>query len=376
MIALPIVIKEVNSRTLLKQFIYLPQKLYSTYQNWVPPVYDDEWKLHNPKHNKSLESCDVIKALAFKDEKLCGRIMGIIHNGYNKQHNEKTARFYQLDCIDDQETAHALIHFAEHWAKSKGMNTIIGPFGFSDKDPQGAQIEGFEYLPVIVTPTNPPYIPALIEAEGYIKHEDCVSYKLPVPQTLPEVYENIYKRLAGNRKLRLVEFTTKKQMKPYILPVLRLVNETYAPLFGFVPMTEQEMKNFAAQYMLVLDPTLVKIVETTEKEIVAFIVAMADMSRGLQKAKGKILPFGFLHMLKDARKTKQLNLMLGAIKPRYRGAGLNVLLAKALTQTAMQRGFALIDSHLILENNTRMCAELANLGGTVYKRYRIYKKQL
>ena len=376
MIAPQIAIQQVTTKQGLKTFIYLPLHIYSRYKNYVPPVFDDEWKLHNPKHNKSLAGCDVIRALAIINGKPVGRIMGIIHKAYNLQHGEQTARFFQFDCVDDTAVSSALIGFVEDWACYKGMTKLIGPFGFSDKDPQGAQIEGFDYLPVIVTPSNPPYIPALIEREGYTKQEDCVSYNLPVPQQLPEAYEAIYKRLSANTNLKLVEFTSKKQLKPYIIPVLRLVNETYGELFGFVPMTEPEMKTFASQYMLVLDPACVKVVETTQKDIAAFIVAMPDMSPGLQKAKGKILPFGFLYMLGAAKKTKQLNLMLGAIKPRYRAIGLNVLMAKALINTALQRGYTLIDSHLILEDNTRMCAELANLGGEVHKRYRIYKKVL
>lgn len=376
MIASAIAIKEVTTKKDLKTFIYLPLYIYKGYKNYVPPVFDDEWKLHNPKHNKSLADCEVIRALAMQDDKPAGRIMGIIHKIYNEKLSENTARFFQLDCVDDPAVSHALIGFIENWARSKGITKLIGPFGFSDKDPQGAQIEGFEHLPVIVTPSNPPHIPLLIEKEGYKKQEDCVSYCLQVPQQLPDAYEAVYKRIARNTSLQLVEFTSKKQLKPYIIPVLRLVNETYGNLFGFVPMTEAEMKTFAAQYMMVLDPAFVKVVETAKKDIAAFIVAMPDMSPGLQKAKGRILPFGFVHMLRAAKKTKQLNLMLGAIKPRYRAIGLNVLLAKALINTALQRGYTTIDSHLVLENNTRMCAELANLGGKVYKRYRIYQKQL
>lgn len=376
MIARQTAIKEVTTKQDLKTFIYLPLHIYKGYKNYVPPVFSDEWKLHNPKYNKSLANCDVIRVLAIEGGKPVGRIMGIIHKTYNEKPGEQTARFFQFDCVDDAAVSHALISFIENWARSNGATKLIGPFGFSDKDPQGAQIEGFEYLPVIVTPSNPPYIPVLIEKEGYTKQEDCVSYNLPVPQKLPGVYETVYKRLAANTNFKVVEFTSKKQLKPYIIPVLRLVNETYGDLFGFVPMTEAEMKTFAAQYMMVLDPTCVKVVETAQKDIAAFIVAMPDMSPGLQKAKGKILPFGFLYLLAAAKKTKQLNLMLGAIKPRYRGIGLNVLMAKAIIDTALQRGYTLIDSHLVLENNTRMCAELHNLGGKIYKRYRIYQKRL
>ncbi len=376
MIAPLITVQQVATKVALKTFIYLPQKLYRSYKNWVPPVYEDEWKFHNPAHNKSLQGCEVVRAIALEDGEPAGRIMGIIHHGYNQQHNEKTARFFNLDCVNSQAVAHTLIRFVEEWAATNGMEKVIGPFGFSDKDPQGAQIEGFEHLPVIATPTNPPYLPALIEAEGYVKGLDCVSYKLAVPPGLPPLYQKIHQRISRNHQLQLLAFTTKKQMKPYIVPVLRLVNETYSNLFGFVPMTEAEMKGLASQYMFVLDPEFIKVIQSPSKEIIGFIVAMPDMSRGLQKAKGNILPFGFLHILAATKKTKQLNLMLGAIKPAWRGIGLNVLMAKAVIETANRRGFTLIDSHLVLESNTRMCAELANLGGKVYKRYRVYTKAL
>jgi hypothetical protein len=376
MIAPDMIVRGTASARDIKTFIYLPKDIYKDYKNWVPPIYEDEFKFHNPKYNKSLQSCDVVRALAYKNNKPVGRIMGIIHHAYNTHHNEKTARFFNLDCIDDQAIAHALIGYIERWAFSKGMSKLIGPFGFSDKDPQGAQILGFEHLPVIVTPVNPPYLPNLIEAEGYSKEVDCVSYKLAISQQLPPLYEKIHARITASKKFELVEFTTKKQMKPYIVPVLRLVNETYSELFGFVPMTEDEMKGLAAQYMFVLDPRLIKVMQTPAKEIIAFIVGMADMSRGIQKAKGRILPVGFLYMLNAAKKATQLNLMLGAIKQPYRGMGLNVLLAKAMINTALQKGYTFIDSHLILETNTRMCAELEHLGGEVYKRYRVYKKLL
>lgn len=256
------------------------------------------------------------------------------------------------------------------------MTRVIGPFGFSDKDPQGLQIEGFEYLPVIAAPTNPPYLPPLVEAEGYAKERDAVSYKLPLTEKGPPLYEKVHERILRKGALRLVEFTNKSQIKPYIVPALRLVNETYRHLFGFVPMSEAEMKRLAAQYMPVLDPAFLKLAENQEGEMVGFVVGIPDMSRGIQKAKGKILPFGFLHMLAAARKTKQLNAMLGAIKPGYRSRGVNVLMGKAFRESGLRRGLEYIDSHLVLAENKAMRAEYENLGGEVYKRYRIYEKVL
>lgn len=165
-------------------------------------------------------------------------------------------------------------------------------------------------------------------------------------------------------------------MKPFILPVLRLVNETYDSLFGFIEMTEEEMQRLAAQYIPILDPEFIKVVTTTEGETVGFIVAMPDLSVGLQKAKGKLFPFGFIYILTAMKKTKQLNSMLGAIKQNYRGIGIDALIGVALMRSAVKRGFMVIDSHLVLETNAKMCAEFEKVGGKICKRYRIYGKGL
>ena len=369
-------LKEVASKKELREYIYLPQRLHKSCANWVPPIYAEEWKFHDPKHNPALAHSDVVKFVAYANGKPVGRIMGIINKRYNEQRQEKTARFYNLDCVEDSAVSHALLAFVERWAREEGMDRLIGPFGFSDKDPQGLQIEGFDQLAVIAAPSNPRYLQGLVEKEGYTKEVDCVSYKLPIPQQFPAFYEKVHRRVMRNHKLALMEFKSKRQIKPYIVPALRLVNETYAPLFGFVPMNEPEMKRLANQYMPILHPAFMKLATNAEGEMVGFLVALPDMSRGMQKAKGRLLPFGFLHMLAAASKTKQLDVVLGAIEQEYRGIGVDVLLGKALIQTAMDRGFEFMDSHLVLETNTRMRAEYENLGGKIYKRYRVFGKDL
>jgi GNAT superfamily N-acetyltransferase len=342
----------------------------------VPPFYIDEWDFHNPKKNRALPHCETIRALAFKDGVAVGRIMGIIHHPYNDLHKEKTARFFHFDCINEQPVAHELIQFIEGWARKHGMKKIIGPFGFSDKDPQGLQIEGLDHLPVLATPANPAYLPTLLINEGYDKEIDCVSYRIEIPKAVPELYNRIHNRLNNKSNLHLIEFHSKRKLKPYILPVLQLVNEAYAPLFGFSKMSEEEMKKFADQYLPVLDPEFVKVITNGSNQVVAFVVAMPDMSRGIQKSKGKLLPFGFLYVLSAMRKSRQLNLMLGAITEKHRGNGLTAMLGKALIQTANKRGMNIIDSHLILENNYPMRSECEKIGGQVYKRFRIFSRSL
>ena len=369
-------LKTIVTKNQLKEFIFLPQKLYSAYLNWVPPIYMDEWAFHDPKKNRALLYSDVIRVLAYQNGKPIGRIMGIINKKYNEQHNLKNVSFFNLDCIDDSAVSQALIKFIEQWGKEKGMIKIIGPYGFSDKDPQGLQIEGFENLPVIVTPTNLPYLKQLVEAEGYQKEVDCVSYKLLVPEAMPIVYGKIANRIQQNTNIQLLEFKTKKELKPHILPALRLMNDAYAHLFGFSSMTEDEMTNLADQYLFVLDPEFVKVIQTKNGETIAFGVGMPDISKGLQRAKGNLFPFGFIHILRASRKTKQLNLMLGAVKKGFRGIGINVLLGKSMLEAARKRGFTIMDSHLILESNNLMRSEFEKVGGTIYKRYRVYQKNL
>lgn len=369
-------LKWVDSKSLLKVFICLPEKIYAGNARWVPPMYADEWNFHNPNENKALAYSDVVRLIAYASDKPAGRIMGIINKKYNADHNEKTARFFALDCINDATVAHALLQAVEKWSKEKGMTKLIGPYGFSDKDPQGLQVEGLDLLPVLATPANPAYLQKLVEQHGFVKELDCVSYQLEVYERLSPVHQKVWERIAANQHLKLIEFSSKKQLKPYIIPVFRLVNETYAPIFGFVPMTEEEMKKFAAQYLPVLDPEFVKIVVNTNREPVAFIVAMPEMSAGIQKAKGRLFPFGFLYILNAMRKTKQLNLLLGAIKQEYRGKGINVLMGKAVMASAYKRGMRIIDSHLILETNVTMRAECEKLGGVLRKRYRVYGKSL
>jgi GNAT superfamily N-acetyltransferase len=372
----PVILREVSDRRTLRRYIHLPAKLYQEAENWVPPIYGDEWKSNDPRHNPALAHSDVVRVLASLNGQLVGRVMGIINHKHNAQNNEQTARFFQLDCIDDASVARALLQFVEQWVKTRGMHKIIGPFGFSDKDPQGAQVEGFEYLPVIATPTNPPYLPGLIEGEGYEKEVDSVSYQIPVPEQMPPVIERVFRRVSRNPKLKLVESSTKRQIKPYIVPALQLVNETFTGLLGFTPMSDQEINKLSRQYLPILDPEFLKMVIDEKRRIAGFIVAIPDISRGMKSAKGKLWPFGFLRILVAQKKSDQLDLLIGAIHPELRGIGIDVLLGKAMIESAMRRKFKTLDSHLVLETNRLMCTEYQKWGGKIYKRYRVYRKFL
>ncbi len=370
-----IVIKEVLTRKDRHVFIYLPEKVHKNDPDWLPPIYMDERELYNKKKNKSYKYADALLLLAFRDKIPVGRIMGIVNNRYNSINNEQDGRFCFMECYNDIEVFHALITKIEDWARQKGMKKLIGPLGFSDKDPQGFQIEGFEYPAFITCPTNSPYMPELIEAEGYEKKVDLVNYLADMPKEFPLIYEKVLARVANNKEYKIIEFHTKKELKPYIIPVLQLMNETFMEIYGFVPLTDKEKKEFAARYLPILDPKFIKVVETS-KELIGFAIGMPDVSQGIKAANGKLLPFGIFKVLKESKKSKKLLMMLGGVKKAYRGQGIDVLMGVKILQSAIMHKMQIIDSHLVLEDNTKMRSEYERIGGKVVKKFRIYQKSL
>src|ERR1035437_8775869 len=324
-----LLIKEVVTKSDKRKFIYLPSQVHKNNPNWLPPLYMDEWELFNEKKNKSYQYADAILYLAYKDKKPVGRIMGIVNRRYNEIHNEQHGRFCFMECYEDQEIVHALITKVEEWAKAKGMQKLVGPLAFSDKDPQGFQIEGFEHPQFIVCPTNDSYLPEMISLEGYSKHRDLVNYLARIPREMPLVYQKILSRVSKIKEYKIIEFKSKKELKPYIIPVLELLNQTFVEIYGFVPLTDQEKTELASRYLMVLDPKFITVIEAPDG-LIGFAVGMPDISEGIKRARGKLFPFGFLHILREAKKSKKLLMLLGGVRNDYRGKGIDVLMGVKL----------------------------------------------
>jgi GNAT superfamily N-acetyltransferase len=373
---MPVSIHEVKSKADLRVYIHLPDKIHKDHKNWVPPLYQDEWDFYNPKKNRFFQDCDSILYLATKGGVPVGRIMGIINHKYNHVHSEESGRMFALECYDDLEVAKALTESTEEWCRKLGMKKIIGPFGFSDKDPQGFMIEGFDKPAIIATNYSLPYFVKLIELCGYTKEIDCVDYILPVPHEIPDFYYSIYKRTLESNYFSLTEFTRRKDLRPFIRPVFELINKTYSTIFGFSELTHKEIDYFADRYISVINPEFVKIIYNKNNELIAFALAMPEISDGIRKAGGRLFPFGFIHILLASQKSKLLTMLLGAIRDDYRNHGLDSVMGMKILESARKRNFDFIDSHLVLENNTKMRAEYERLGGVIHKRYRIFSKNL
>jgi hypothetical protein len=370
-------IREVASKKDFKTFILLPEKLNAGRPYWVHPVLMDDRKYFSPKKNKAFGYCDVTMLLAFKDGQAVGRIMGIINHRFNEHRGSQIARFGYIESIEDREVVKALVTKVETWAKAKGMTRIIGPYGFSDQDPEGFIIEGFANRATIATYYNTEWMPGYVEGLGYVKDADYFVYKVDVPKEMPELYKKIYERTMRRGNFRILEFRKRKELKPWIVPIFSLMNECYmaSNIYGYAPLSEKEMEDLAARYLPVVDPRFVKVV-LKDDEPAAFIIAMPDMTAGIQKCRGRLFPFGFIHVLRAAKRTKQLDLMLGAIKEKYRGFGLDALMGFKTLEAAWEAGYEYMDTHHELEVNVRVRAEMERMGGKQYKKFRVYTKNL
>jgi len=210
-----------------------------------------------------------------------------------------------------------------------------------------------------------------------IENNKQVVYKLDVPKEFPEFYKKIYERMQRKGEFEIIEFRKRAELKPWIKPVLKLMNECYSQsdIYGYTPLEEEEMQDLAKRYLPLLDPRFVKGVKKGD-EVVSFIVGMPNFTEGIRKAKGRLLPFGIFRIMRAAKKTKQLDLLLGAVKEKYRGRGLDVFMGVKMLMSAHKAGLELIDTHHEMETNTKVRAEMEKMGGVIYKRFRVYKKQL
>ena len=368
-------VSPVASRRDRATFLRLPEELHAGHPGWVPPLLIDEKHTFDPRKNPAYAYCDAALWLARQDGRVVGRIAGIINRRHNELTGEHSARFFHFETTPDITVARALLETVEQWAREAGLTRVIGPFGFTDLDPEGFIVEGFNEETSIATYHNFPYVIRLLCELGWSKHVDYVVYRIPVPATTPPLYAKIIERVKRRGALRLIEFTRRSELKPLVGPVLDLLNETYVEITGFSPLDRRELDDLAKRWIPVMDPRFVKIVANSDR-LVGFVIGMPCMNEGFRRARGRLLPLGWWHILRSAKHATRLDLLLGGIKEAYRGRGVDALLGDAMIKSARAAGFTCFDSHHELENNTRVQAEMSRMNGQIYKRYRIFEKTL
>ena len=371
----PVTVREVVGRRDRQAFVHLPFELHRGHARWVPPLLFEERALFDPARNPAFRTCEVTLALAFLGGAPCGRIVGIVNRRQVAERGVRAARFGWLECPDEPAVARALLDHVERWAIERGMERLVGPMGFTDQDPEGLIVEGFEHEPTIATYANQPFLGPLVASCGFEKEVDYVVYKVPLGSSVPESHERISARVLARTDYRILEFRTRRQLAPHVATIIRLMNETFAELYGYVLLDEGEMKALARRFLPLLDPRFVKLGLRNGTPI-GFLVAMPNIDLGLRKARGRLFPLGFIHVLRAARSSRQLDLLVGGVRAADRGRGSDVLGMTALLRAAIAAGFTCLDSHLELETNQVVRAEMERLGGGVSKRYSIYGKTL
>lgn len=370
-------IKEVQTKKEWKSFIYLPEKIHENHKNWLHPLYIDEETFFNKEKNPSFAKSETILLLAYKNSELVGRIMGIVPIEYNKLKGKKCVRFSYMECYEDKEVFEALLRGVIEWSRKYDCDEIIGPLGFSDKEPQGFVTHGFDEPTMLVTNCSYRYMKEYIEEDGFSSFVKLHEYEVPIDRQVIDRYGKFVERVARNQDVKSLEFTRTKDIKPYVASVFNLINKTYQEIYGFTEVTEAERDEFANRFLPLLNPKLVKMVVDKNDEVLAFVVAMPDLSEGIRKARGRLLPFGWYYLLKTFRASKRLVLLLGGVHPDMQNKGLDAILANALFQSAIETGFRTMDSHLIMKENKKMISEIERLEGhRLSKEYTIYRKEI
>lgn len=375
-----IIIKRVSTKQELKKFIRFNYFLYKKNPYSVPDLYDDMLNTFNVKKNAAFEFCEAEYFLAYKEEKLVGRVAGIINHRANSTWNKKEVRFGWIDFIDDLEVSGALIQAVEEWGKAKGMEVLQGPLGFTDMDAEGMLVEGFDQLSTMATIYNYPYYPQHMEKLGLEKDADWVEFKIQVPATVPEKMQRIADLVSRKYNLHVKKLKNMKEIcdKGYGQKIFKLINECYAPLYGYSQMTEAQIRQYIKMYLPILDLRMVTLIEDENDELIAVGVSMPSLSVALQKAKGRILPFGWYHLVKALfwKKPKTLDLLLVGVKPEYQSKGVNALLFADLIPVYTKIGFRFAESNPELETNNKVQAQWEYFETTQHKRRRAYKKMI
>lgn len=374
-----ITIKKVTTHKELKTFIRFNYELYKDNPYSVPDLLDDMLRTFNPKKNAAFEFCEADYFLAYKDGQLVGRVAAIINRRANEKWNVKNVRFGWIDFVDDPEVSAALLRTVEEWGRARGMNAMHGPLGFTDMDAEGTLIEGFDQLSTMATIYNYPYYATHLEAYGMEKDADWVEYKIRVPEEEPEKHKRISALVQQKYGLQIKKYkSAKKIAREYGQKIFELVNEAYAPLYGYSPLSQGQIDQYVKMYLPILDLDLVTLVVDSQGELIAVGVTMPSLSRALQKAKGKMLPFGWIHMLKALflKHPDTLDLLLIAVKPEYQNKGVNGLLFSDLIRTYNAKGYKWAESNPELEVNEAVQRQWGYFEHIQHKRRRAYKKQI
>ncbi len=362
----------------LSQYVQFPIDLYRDNACYVPPLVIDQIATLSPEGNPAFDFCEAQSFMAFDNGEPVGTITAIINRAANEKTGQKQMRFGFMDFIDSDEVVDSLFEAVAQWGRERGMEEMVGPVGFTDMDPEGMLIEGFDEMGTMATIYNYPYYVRHMERLGFVKDADWIEYRITIPDGIPEKHQRIGEIVARKYGLKVLKYTSRKKIRrEYGRAIFELVNEAYADLYGFVPLTDRQIEHYINVYIDVLRLEDVSLVVDSEGTLVALGISMPSLSQALRKSHGRLFPFGWYHLLKAIKgHTDVVDLLLVAVKPEYQSKGVNALIFNDLIPRYIANGYKFAESNVELEGNESVQKQWEYFETRQHRRRRAWKKSL
>ncbi|MDO4763045.1 MAG: GNAT family N-acetyltransferase [Flavobacteriaceae bacterium] len=365
-------IKKVVSSSDLESFIKFPMWLYKDNPNYVPPMIKEEKNIWLKGENPALEYSEAEQFLAYRGGQVVGRIAVMINHKEEQELGIKKVRFGWLDFIDDEEVSKLLIDTAINYAKSKNYPKIEGPMGFTNLDKAGMLTFGFDKLATMIGLYNAEYYPKHLEKLGLKKEKEWIEFEINFPDVLPSKIEKFSKLIAEKYELKLVKFNSKKDILPLVEPMFKLLDETYKTLSTYTPITPEQIQHYKEKYFKFIDKDYIVCIQDKNNELISFAITMPSYSKALQKAKGKLFPFGWWHLLNAGKKNDRANFYLIGIHPDYQKRGVTAIIFKEIYDAFKKKGVKYLETNPELEENTSVQALWQDYNPVNHKRRRTY----
>lgn len=369
-------VKQVLNSSDLELFIKFPMELYKGNPYYVPPLINEEKSIWVKEENPALQYSEAAQFLAYKSKNIVGRIAVMINHKEEKELNIRKVRFGWLDFIDDIEVSKALINTAIEYAKSKGISKIEGPMGFTNLDKAGMLTKGFDKLATMIGIYNFDYYPKHMEQLGLVKEKEWVEFEINFPDTLPDKVEKFSNLIAEKYELELVKFKSKKDILPLVEPMFKLLDDTYKHLSTYTPITQEQIKHYKEKYFKFIDKDYIVCIKDKYGSLISFAITMPSYSKALQKAKGKLFPFGWWHLLNAGKKNDRANFYLIGIHPQYQKRGITAIIFKEIYETFKKKGVKFLETNPELEENASIQALWQDYHPTNHKRRRTYSLEI
>jgi len=374
-----VTIKTVSTKKDLKTFVRFGNKLYKGNPYYVPSMPWDDLNTFDRNKNGAFEFSDAEFYLAYKDGNVVGRVAAIVNYKANEAWKVDQVRFGWIDFIDDIEVSKALLDAVVAFGKARGMKQIVGPLGFTDFDPEGMLVEGFDRVSTMALIYNHPYYPEHLKKLGYVKETGWVEYRITIPEQLPEKHVK-FAEIVKDRYHLKVRKLTKRQIRTenYGHKLFELINETYCVLYGYSLLSPKQIDMYVDVYLSLVDMKMLSFIENQEGELIAAGITIPSLSEALQKCNGELFPFGWWHLLKTMfwKKPETLDLLLIGVRPDYQNKGVNSLLFVDLFQNYRKLGFKYAETNANLETNAKVQAMWTPFEKELHKRRWVFGKEI